>query len=284
MRTNQTLKATPFSGTLLDEDDKNFTFSSESVFYKPGKTSDGCKLSNLYVSDRATKRAGGNPRQIMEMPFKLNWMPKKFNPRLKLLKEQIVESKNPELNLNSFFEGSNACQLFIGKNSEIVAFNEVCANYIQSVYNLTIYTGARVADYANRPYVAEFINNYNKALNGIPVQIKQQVKWNDEIIWCNLTYVPARNSDDEIIGVFFNLVNITKRIELTQKVFAQKQALTKIAFIQSHEVRRPVASILGLMNVFKASDYVVSREELLMMEQAVNELDEKIREIVNHIY
>jgi hypothetical protein len=68
------------------------------------------------------------------------------------------------------------------------------------------------------------------------------------------------------------------------RVFEQKQALTKIAFIQSHEVRRPVASILGLMNVFKAHDYAVSKEELLMMEHAVNELDEKIQEIVNHIY
>jgi len=284
MRANQMRKETQFLGTTLDEGNKGNSFSSASPFSMPGEISDGSKLSNLYVAEGATWQPIGNPYQVEEMSGKLNKNAKEANPRLKLLKEQIVESKNAEINLNSFFEGSNACQLFIGTNSEIVAFNEVCANYIQKVYNLTLYTGARVTDYTNMPYVAQFINNYYKALNGTPVQIKQQIKWNDEIIWCHFTYVPARNSEGAIIGVFFTLINITKKIELKQKVFEQKQALTKIAFIQSHEVRRPVASILGLMNVFKASDYAVSREELLMMEHAVNELDEKIREIVNHIY
>ena len=265
MTAKQMQKETQFFETTSELGNEYFLFSPEPSFSKAGQIADGPELSNLYVSERVTKQPNGNAR-------------------LKLLKEQIVESKNTEANLNSFFEGSNACQLFIGENSEIVAFNEVCASYIQKVYNLTLYTGARVTAYTDKPYVAEFMNNYYKALNGTPVQIKQQVKWNDEIIWCHFTYVPARNSENEIIGVFFNLINITKKIELKQRVFEQKQALTKIAFIQSHEVRRPVASILGLMNVFKASDYVVSREELLMMEHAVNELDEKIQEIVNHIY
>ncbi|HZY39035.1 MAG TPA: PAS domain-containing protein [Mucilaginibacter sp.] len=284
MRANQMRKETQFFQTTSNEGNKSFSFSSAAPFSIHTKISDGCKLSNLYASDLVAKRPAGNPHQNQEMLRKINKTTRTFNPRLQLLKEEIVDSKNSEINLNSFFEGSNACQLFIGKNAEIIAFNEVCATYIQKVYNLRLYTGAIVTDYSNEPYVAEFINNYYKALNGTPVQIKQQIKWDNEIIWCHFTYVPARNSGDEIIGVFFNLVNITKRIALKQKVFEQKQALTKIAFIQSHEVRRPVASILGLMNVFKASDYAVTKEELLMMEQAVNELDEKIREIVNHIY
>ena len=284
MRANQMRKETQFFQTTLDEGNKSFPFSSMVPFSMPEEIANGRQVSNLHVSNRVNKQPDGNPYQIVEMSGKVNNSHKAFKPTLKVLKEQIVESESAEVNLNSFFEGSNACQLFIGKNAEIIAFNEVCANYIEKIYSLKLYAGARVTDYTNMPYVAEFINNYYKALNGMPVHIKQQIKWDDEIIWCHFTYVPARNAQNEIIGVFFNLINVTKRIALKQKVFEQKQALTKIAFIQSHEVRRPVASILGLMNVFKASDYVVSKEELLMMEQAVNELDEKIREIVNHIY
>jgi hypothetical protein len=275
---------TQFFETASDEGDKNLPLSALSLFSMPGKTPNGHELSNLYVSERVTKKPAGNLHQISEISYDPCNAPKEFNPGLRLLKEQIIESKNAAINLNSFFAGSNSCQLFIGKNAEIIAFNEVCASYVEKVYNLTLYTGAKVTTYTNKPYVPEFINNYNKALSGSPVQVKQQIKWNDETIWCHLTYVPARNSGDEIIGVFFNLINITKKIALKQKVFEQKQALTKIAFIQSHEVRRPVASILGFMNLFKANDYIVSKEELMMMEQAVNELDEKIREIVNQIY
>lgn len=59
------------------------------------------------------------------------------------------------------------------------------------------------------------------------------------------------------------------------------EALLKIAHIQSHEVRKPLASILGLMNVFKIQNYVVNKDELLMVETSTQELDEKIRDIIS---
>jgi tetratricopeptide (TPR) repeat protein len=59
------------------------------------------------------------------------------------------------------------------------------------------------------------------------------------------------------------------------------EALLKIAHIQSHEVRKPLASILGLMNVFKEQNYEVGKEELLMVEISTQELDEKIRDIIS---
>ncbi len=59
------------------------------------------------------------------------------------------------------------------------------------------------------------------------------------------------------------------------------EALLKIAHIQSHEVRKPLASILGLMNVFKTQNYEVNKDELLMVETSTRELDEKIRDIIS---
>ncbi len=59
------------------------------------------------------------------------------------------------------------------------------------------------------------------------------------------------------------------------------EALLKIAHIQSHEVRKPLASILGLMNVFKIQNYEVNKDELLMVETSTQELDEKIRDIIS---
>ena len=53
-----------------------------------------------------------------------------------------------------------------------------------------------------------------------------------------------------------------------------------IAFIQSHEFRGPVASILGLMNIIKEEKYKSPKEHLVMMEEAVNMLDEKIHIVV----
>ena len=78
---------------------------------------------------------------------------------------------------------------------------------------------------------------------------------------------------------YLTIRNKNKAIRHKNQVL--NEALLKIAHIQSHEVRKPLASILGLMNVFKIQNYEVSKDELLMVETSTRELDEKIRDIVS---
>jgi hypothetical protein len=60
------------------------------------------------------------------------------------------------------------------------------------------------------------------------------------------------------------------------------RALNTIAHIQSHEVRKPVASIIGLMDVWKKENYRYDPEIISMIETTAAELDEKIRLIEHH--
>jgi len=65
-----------------------------------------------------------------------------------------------------------------------------------------------------------------------------------------------------------------------EKINAKNEALMKIAHIQSHEMRGPVTSIMGLMNIIKEEGSNVPKEYLIYLEEAVKDLDEKIHEIV----
>jgi GAF domain-containing protein len=60
------------------------------------------------------------------------------------------------------------------------------------------------------------------------------------------------------------------------------KALVEIGQIQSHELRNPVSSILGIMEMIKEDDYNAEKEYLVLLEAATKKLDEKIRLIVNH--
>ena len=60
-------------------------------------------------------------------------------------------------------------------------------------------------------------------------------------------------------------------------------ALENIAYIQAHELRKPVASIMGLINLIKAMDYEVDKEAIVKLEEASKELDTKIRSIITHV-
>ena len=68
--------------------------------------------------------------------------------------------------------------------------------------------------------------------------------------------------------------------EKMQQVAIQNKTLMDIAFIQSHEFRGPLATIMGLMNIIKEENFESPQEYLLMMEKAVYKLDEKIHVVV----
>ena len=68
--------------------------------------------------------------------------------------------------------------------------------------------------------------------------------------------------------------------EKMQHIEVQNKVLMDIAFIQSHEFRGPVASIMGIMNLIKEEEYESPKEYLLLMEEAVQKLDEKIHIVV----
>lgn len=63
---------------------------------------------------------------------------------------------------------------------------------------------------------------------------------------------------------------------------AKNELLDRIAHIQSHELRAPVSSIMGLMSILRECDDKHAGECMKMLETAVSELDLKIRLVVKH--
>jgi len=75
-------------------------------------------------------------------------------------------------------------------------------------------------------------------------------------------------------------ITISKQNEL--RVIHQNDQLLEIARINAHEIRRPVASVLGLMQLFDKMSIGESNRELLdLLETATGELDVVIRRIID---
>jgi GAF domain-containing protein len=65
------------------------------------------------------------------------------------------------------------------------------------------------------------------------------------------------------------------------EIEGKNESLRKIAFMQSHEIRKPLSTIMGLVGNIKEADYVADKELLLIIEEEANNLDTQIRAIVN---
>ena len=72
-------------------------------------------------------------------------------------------------------------------------------------------------------------------------------------------------------------IKIKQQIEETE---AKNVALMKIAQLQSHQIRQPLTSLMGLVNLIKEGHQVVNEDWLSMFDRATTDFDQTIHDIV----
>jgi hypothetical protein len=248
----------------------------------PLTTQDGHNLGSLCVIDQKPAELSLIQQQMLTSLSKQVIQLLEFDASLRILKDQYLQARRSEAEMRAFFETSIDCHLLLGREFEIIAFNKAWDTYVKNSYNLNIETGKSMRGFLHPDNIEMVYSNYRKALEGTPVLSQNKVTNGLQEFWRITRFEPALNEEDQIFGVSINSTDITSEVEQKEIVGNQNESLKQIAWIQSHEIRRPVATILGLMDLLKLNGHIESIEELQLMEQAVVELDDKIRLIVNH--
>lgn len=195
------------------------------------------------------------------------------------LKERIKVQQS-EIKLKAIFESSSTCYMLLGPQFELLYYNKACKMFVTHADALQQDADARTL--VHRRYVDQFTEHCNRALAGIASKEERLLQYDAGYgIWWNFSFEPARNEENKIIGVSVTITNISDQKEKEEKLQRNQERFTKIAFMQSHELRKPVVSILGLMHIIREEGYAPNKEYLALMETAVNELDGMIREIVH---
>lgn len=148
-------------------------------------------------------------------------------------------------------------------------------------HGLEIQIGSPVVDFIGEPYMEHFLSNFTAALEGKSIMLEQELSHGDQQIWWQFNYNPAYDNGGNIIGISYNATDITSLKKSQQLTQERDRALDHIALVQSHEIRRPVSSIIGITELLKEHTYTKEMEEVHILELAVGELDQTIRKIVN---
>ncbi len=245
-------------------------------------TSDGHNLGSLCVIDQVPGKLTNLQKEMLQGLARQVMQLLDFDASVQLLKEQYEDARRAAIEHRSFFESSIDSHLLLGLNFEVLAFNQSWARYVTHNYGKALTRGNGMADYLLPENLLFFYKSYIKALTGTAVFDELQVRTVDGKAWRLIKFEPAFDPDGVIIGVSVNSTDTTQNMANKAMVATQKNSLNEIAFIQAHELRRPVASILGLMNILKIDGFIETREELVMLAAAAEELDEKIKLIITH--
>jgi PAS domain S-box-containing protein len=249
----------------------------------PLVTHDGQNIGSLYVLGQQAKALSERRRHMLQLLARQAVSMVEFELSLGILKEQYFEAKNSENKLRSFFESSKSSHLLIGRNLEVITYNKTFYDIATHLFGKGVTAGNASTDYIYPVYIDDFIKNVQTALGGETVSHERVVEFKGiDPRWFKISYNPTYDADGKIFGVSFNSTDITKRKQNEEKILKQNEALREIAYLQSHELRKPVASILGLMHLLKLESSDPDSDVLRMMEKAVAELDQTIHQIVRN--
>jgi PAS domain-containing protein len=260
------------------------------LFYAgvPLITGDGRRLGSLCLFDRKPRYLSVKQKKMLMTMARQMVRLLEAEMNLKIINRQEMELKKrqeeliaSEGKLRAFFKSSAFCHMLIGKDLEVVDFNRAMATFIKEMHGQTVQIGKCVLDYINDHHKAEFRICLTRAFAGKKINKEILIKFeHKEPAWWNIILEPLKDDQGKVTGVVYNANYINDQKQRIFEITEKNKLLSSIAHVQSHEYRRPVASILGLMEVMRMENQPFT-EELKMMDESVKELDQMIRSVIN---
>ncbi len=217
-------------------------------------------------------------RQVINL-MELHWSLSTLDLEYQKTQQQKISIEKSELKLKAIFDSSKDTHILVGADMEILAFNKAAVNFIANTYQKKLALGDNIINYTDPQLFKQFSKGFSLALSGRTIKREWMLMPGTVYAcWKETLFSPVKNKSGITIGVALNSTDITARKQQEERIRTQNDALTRIAIIQSHELRRPVASLIGIMDLMRIEQ--IDFDYFNIMELTINELDDKIRGIV----
>lgn len=211
--------------------------------------------------------------------------------------QDITERKKAEellrqsrSNLKAIIENTEATIYSIDREFRYITFNQRLKQTIKSVFNVDIQPGDIVFDLhgKNDPEETKFWKEvYTDALTGETVKFEKEYIIRDIEAFVNFSIYPIWENDD-IIGLSCYAVDVTQekldeifKDKLSSDVMQRNKNLEQFSYIVSHNLRSPVANIIGLTSVLQSEglEEELRKEMISGLFSSVNKLDDVIKDL-----
>lgn len=201
---------------------------------------------------------------------------------LKAKRDQLIAS---EQTLQSIINSSDNVLIYMSNDFTIRYANRRAQEHARKLFGKEFRVGEKLSDYY--PGTAgETALEHAKQLRAQKktISFEHQITYPDgEVCWFLRRYYGVFGEDGELNGIVVASINITNRKEQELQIQKQADSLREIAKIQSHEIRRPVANIIGLTDLLDLKNKTLEENEQILqyLRQSARELDGLISRIVD---
>ncbi len=196
------------------------------------------------------------------------------------LNEKIA---NKEKKLSAVINNTKDIIWSIDTDMTLLSANDAYYARVAAITNNKSYEELNENDF-DQERLKRWNNYFKRVLNGETYRVIEEDEFEGKTVYEEISFNPIFDVNNNIAGASCFSRNITDRVEHLLMIQEQNEKLKNIAWIQSHKVRGPVATILGLVELLNisGSEDASNKEILEGIKNSTLQLDSVIREVVNN--
>lgn len=207
------------------------------------------------------------------------------------LKQSLGLMSQKEENLRAILDNNNDDAIWlVDDNLQLIDFNKFFEDAFLVTYGAQLKRGSRITDYLKDPDLFDrWTDRYTSALQGEKGLYIDEYMINEQRRVYEISTYPI-HAEDRIRGVSVYSKDITEKFIVEEKLKNRNEELLKLnkeldrfVYSASHDLKAPLASVLGLISISRMEDNPPKREEYFsLMEQSINKLNTFIQEIIDY--
>lgn len=185
--------------------------------------------------------------------------------------------------LEAVQNSTSVANLVTDENYKLISYNRIFKEFILKYWSHEVMIGDDVTQFILPGNLADFKRDFLAALKGkITKGEHAYTLGKKRKMWIEAEYFPVVSKKEESPKVAFSFRNITRERLNEINIKIQNKKLKEIAFAQAHQLRGPVTSLLGLINLLRSNKKDTESRELYLdkIEALIYKTDEVIKSIV----
>lgn len=201
-----------------------------------------------------------------------------------------MQAADSEQKLSALFEGSSQIISLFDRDSKFIWYNKAAYDKSIFLFGKFISVGERFDYYLKEAFRAGFNANFQKVLNGEIVSYTREYVYENKPFFLEIMLQPVYQQG-ELVGVSLIGNNHTERKEYEEQLekankelIQQNDQLNEYSYIISHNLRAPIVTLLGLINIFNQEKNNPEETDAIIahITKSANHLDTVIKDL-NHV-
>ena len=194
-----------------------------------------------------------------------------------------------EANLRTVFDNTTTVYILVDSDLKIVSFNKGGLDGLSKELGKTLQIGKNVLDFIDDDKKQRTAEMYRRVFDGEQFKLEEHyTPKGKETIWYDMQLLPVYKEEGKVLNMIIYLSDITQRkiaeIEkerISANLLHRNKDLEQFSYIISHNLRLPVANIIGLvenlvLNNFDASE---KKEAFTAIHISARRLDDVVMDL-----